>query len=468
MARKSGKGVTATANRIVSMCIASREPDVVEAVTRIKNMSLASIRWGKEERTCLEGYTGGGGNAVGFARELVSAKARQFWTSSGILGRLRAYNGCLAFSSASIVDAMSLFLANEVCIRPEDFRKVFRYVFGVSDVEFLAALRELVKNGTMVIASVCADDNAGYGPFVLLCAETGGDSVYAWHIDDPNAPQPTIYDVACMNSMMLDALLMRMFIVCDIDDNPEASGQDIEPYAALDRFYVDGTGTLDDCYPYIQELLEIGSREKLSWERTGNAANYQRAISALDKAVWRNRIHFQDDDCTADNEVVYCPPPNEELQEQLADEQDCAHACDILKQNMDLLRKGCKSGKTVHSEIIRFVLDEIPKIFTFKTMYDIFAECDMEPEVIRRNVYALCKDGTIVKVRRGMYCSKSYADAYFLKYVKNNTVDNDTFWNDILKTQFNKLEKQLSILCRELEKFGSNSETVPDSEENDE
>ncbi|MBQ9394122.1 MAG: hypothetical protein IJU23_01220 [Proteobacteria bacterium] len=467
MSRIAGKGIVATANKIVSLCIESRNPDVVAAVTRVSALRLASIRWSQEERLFLEGHFGDGGNAVGFAREIASVKARRFWTSCGMLGRLRALNRCPAFIHASIVDAMALFIANEDCIRTEGLRKVFRFLFGIGDVEFFAALRELVKNGLISLTSVRPNDDMGIGPFVVVFTETGGEN---WHARWGQSGQKlTWYDLCATDTMTLETALMHSLIECDIDDNPMASGLEIAPYAALDRFYNDGVGTLDDCYSYVCELLEIGSRESCDWSFSHDDAKYCRYVTAIQKAIRRNRNLFHCQSRAEDMGFVYCPPVPDYLQDnQYASEQDCTNAREILKSNIETLRKGMKSGRTVHAEIIRFALDEIPKIFSLKAMYDIFADCDMEPEVIRRNVYALCREGSVIKVGRGLFCSKSYADSHFTKYIKNNAKDNGEFLSEILNEQIQKLEKGLSILFREFEKLNLNPETSIDSEDNEE
>ena len=448
-----------TAQRLVTLCLRGRAPATAAFVTRDRAMRPASLEWRREERFFLAERLGAPGDAEGFMRELRSEKARRFWACDGMPGRLRALCGCTAFQSASVVDAVALFLAVEECIRPAALRKVFRYVFGVGDAEFYAAVRELVRGGNAMIASVRPDDEMGVGPFVLLPAESGRECWFARHGDDGTL---FWYDLYATDAACVEALLMRLFLECadDLDDNPCANGAQIQAYAALGAFYHGESGTIDGCYPYVRELLEIGSRETCDLRLPTDDARYMRNARALEKEMTKNRAQILNDTPTQPPQNVYIPPQRQVVLDMLgATKDDCDRAHEVLCDDIDSLRRDAKSGKTIHAEILRHVLEEIPKVFPLKSLYRIFEGCDiegcdMEPEEIRRNVRELCAAGAIVMAGRGIYCSIACADQNFIKYPKYENKSEADLLNEVLKEQIEKLEQAVGLLDREVGKIG--------------
>ena len=475
--RKDDKYTTAKykkegAKKLVNLCVESMSPNVIADVTsRPRPVDQISVCWNLEEDRAIV-YKNSGNmdseigrefQADGDIHDVMSEKGRKFWTSAGLLGRIRGWMAVPAFASGSIVDRMGLFMTSEVTISFIDLRKVFRYIFGVNDAELYASLKELIKQRVISIASAHDEDNFIAGPFILQADGCGLESLM--NRCDPgwngHFGHGTWYPLLMMPELRIDGLLMRMFLYCldDLDNHWNAKPDEIVPFKALYDYFVEKTGDYHTCEDYIRELMQIQTRE-LKFEEYQLTDGDKRADKlmfgmVLDETIEREekRILAAAEMCNQPEKYIYVSfdRDNALVCNETADDADIRQAVSLLNDKMNALKKDSKTSKVVNAEKILFVIEEIPKVFSLKTLYEIFKIFDTDEEVVRRDVRALCRKNLIVSAGRGLYCSKKYADSHFNRIGNVSDVYKDEpLGNNLMNGLLKRLDGAIDLLNKEL------------------
>ncbi|MBO4351082.1 MAG: hypothetical protein J6A01_09085 [Proteobacteria bacterium] len=474
MTQKMMKG----ANRLVELCIQSMSPNVVADVTARARILPESIDWTFCDNWFI-GYREEGldklTNAVkrpddwGVGCEIESEYGRRFWTHEGMLGRLRGLSACQAFAQGSLVDRLELFIISEVNIAFLDFRKVFQYIYGVNDIELYSALKELIRRADIAIASVHNCDEYAVGPFTLHAAACSKEACMGCYLDESGKPlaRGTWYDVMSMKALQLDGLLMHMFAGC-LDNLRDDRECQIVPFNVLKQCYEVKNGPLDNCCGYLHELMMIKTRNIIADDYDVTQGEFEkrlRFVQSLDNSMHLHirRIQKAAHSGSDPDEYMYImnTPNIIPVCDETADESDIEKAIQLLEKNMDSLRRDKKTGKVINAEKVRFVFNEIPKVFSLKSLYEIFERFDTEAEVVRRDVRSLCKKGQIIAIERGMYCSKEYADDHFVR-IGRNPSEEETILESCVNTAMKNLATAMDLLSKSLSNLTGNNECMTD------
>ena len=463
----------ACAQKLVDLCLESMSPNVIASVTcRPRLLNHVSVRWSLDDHLYIGQMEQPGdkqktSNNWNIFNELDTEIGKKFRTSEGLLGRLSGLLSCPGFSNGSLVEQMGLFLASEVNIYFEDFRKVYRYIFGVSDVELYAAIKELMRQNLVMIVSVRNQDSHAVGPFILQIVSACKASLTATcDIEWANAQgMGTYYHPMKLKLLQVDGLLMRMFLYCvnELDQDLYPKIEDIEPYCELKSFFENKPGSHDRSYHYLRELMQIRTRELNPadeirddsgdeyWERY-----YLRMV--LDEFIEKNQKKILDAIHQTSHSDMYqysaFDRQNNKYFEETAELSDIEEGIKLLKLHQDELRRDEKTGKIINAEKIMFILNKIEKIFSLKSLYEIFNYFDTDEEVVRRDVRSLCKKGEIVSAGRGLYCSKQYAEMHFSKIGRHpDDSVNETLEENVFNALVDQLNHAIDIVDKEMKRF---------------
>ena len=466
----SSKYKKQAAQKLIELCLESMAPNVIADVTcKPRPADYLSLNWDIDDKRYIGYYDFKQPDSMvkipkdwDERKEFKSNYIKRFWTSNGLIGRIRGLLSCPAFKNGSIVDRMALFITSEVNICFVDFRRVFRYIFGVRDAELYAALKELIKLQVVTIASMRDDDKLVTGPFILQAISCGMESLRCdinpeWQKRDGHG---TWYELLLMRLISIDNLLMRMFMYCvdDLDDSWHIKIDHIKPFHALDQYYNRQKGSVLNILPYLCELMNIQTRDMdmahFVVDTGDEYAEYLMRMYVLDEAIRHNAKKILDAISRINHpgSFQYVTFNQEDMKdcEETADESDIQQAIRILKDEEQSIPKDPKTGKVINAEKMRYILEKIPQIFSLKSLYQIFIEFDTDEEVVRREVRALCKSHRIVSPGRGLYCSIQYAEDHFGKVGVSNQVDpTETLGDSIQKSLMDRLEDALNILNKE-------------------
>ena len=451
-----------SAKKIMELCFASMAPNVIADVTsRPRINDWLSVQWDLDQALFIGNRESGDENADAWdiRHELASETGRKFWTAAGMLGRIRGLISSDLFRKGSLVDKMYLFMVSEVSIKFTDFRTIFRHIFGVNDAELFASVRELAKQNAITIISMRKNDEMAVGPFIIQSAVCGMES-FAMMFDCNWVNQTrgcTVYPVHSLTLLQLDGLIMHMFMYCNMDTELQCTPDDIRAFHVLDEYYHAGIGSLDACYPYLCELMRVETRDIIKDDLCLPKDREYEEKCALVEAIYHLQQRYKkklietakQSTQPAAYQYLCCP-----IEKENADQSDIDRAITLLKTEMDSLRKDPKTGKVINTEKICRILNTIPKIFSLKSMYEIFKQFDMDQEVVRRDVRALCKKGIIVSVGRGLYCSRQYADEHLGKVgTMSDSSDDDTVQDQLISTLMNKLDGEFKRLQKVINKL---------------
>lgn len=356
--------------------------------------------------------------------ELDSTVGQLYRTHQGLLGRLNGLMNCEAFAEASLLEKMKLFMVSEWRIRFEDYRKYFRYLFGVSDRELYACLKALYQEKNICIISARQEDERGLGPFVLQYGPTCREALMLYQ--DPTWVKNNIkgswFGRFADHDIEVDGMLARLFMYCAEEiDAPDTLVDDTDPCRTLTEYLFDAAG-LDAAYPYIKELMQIQTRDLdiSNLEQTISEEEMELFIQAWEDVTQENIDHIRQQEARLEDDDEYeydfYDYKTNSWPTETATAEDIQRAIELLRENMDSIRKGKTTGKPVNAERILFVLNEIPRIFSLKSLYEIFDAFDTLPDVVRRDIRACANAHLIITVKRGLYCSKAYAEKYARKW----------------------------------------------------
>ena len=383
--------------------------------------------------------------------ELSSNIGRRFRTNASVLGRIRNLETCEIFQKASILNKLILFLNTEDKLYFNDLRRLMRYIYGITDSELYVLLYQLYLNSKICIISNNDDNGKPIAPFIIQSANTNLD-VQSFQLQNMSAcadylsnimngaPKTQSFDLfyynivnnnstitgnntrfSC-NDPNCDLIFVRMFnSVEDSLDAPDASDEDIPQHAALKKYFLqNGIEPLDNCYPYLMELLTIKTGTDVSlFPSQTNSDELARIVLMYKKYRSDHRSQIERAKDTTNNEFDcyydFSKPDSFDEPYETATDDDIRHAIELVNANQDILRKDRKTGKVINAEKIIFIMNEIPEIYSLKSLYKIFEAFDTEPEVVRRDIKKLEEKKQIIKVKRGLYCSVDYAETHAKK-----------------------------------------------------
>ncbi len=380
--------------------------------------------------------------------ELSSKAGRLLRTPASIIGRIGNLYKCRAFYASSITEMMQLILVTEQKLYFRDFRILMRYVFGMTDWQLYILLMQLYRDSEICIVSNSDEHGKPIGPFIIQSQYTNPDMIKyhlkciqdAWDTrDEPISKDALLFDPEIDPDLRndlhsgniwfwidafiaVDELLARMFASIDDDlDEDAASMPDVRQFNALNQYFDSEENlSIDDCYPYLLELLNIKSRddvvltpEHMDTHKLDAFVNAYKQYKK-DNAEMIENVISKYKNCT-DYIYDFSDPKTFEDPTETATEDDVRDAIELLNANQDSLRKDRKTGKVINAEKIIYILSEIPEIFSLKSLYKVFEAFDTDPEVVRRDVRKLEKDKKIVMARRGLYCSVDYAESHAKK-----------------------------------------------------
>ncbi len=380
--------------------------------------------------------------------ELSSKLGKQLRTSASIIGRIGNLYKCRAFYTSSITDMLQLILNTEQKMTFGDFRKLLRYVFGITDWQLYILLVHLYRDSEICIVSNSDAHGKPIGPFIIQSRYTNIDMMGyqircmqdLWVTKDEPIPKGApLFDPETdpdarnelhsgniwfwIDSYIApDELMARMFASIDDElDEDSACIAEIRQFQALNNYFNDEVdNSVDACYPYLLELFNIKSGDDVQLTQEHMDAEKLDEFVKIYKQYKKDNVGKIEDiiekykNCT-DYSYDFADAKTFEEPTETATDDDVRNAIELLNANQGALRKDRKTGKVINAEKIIYILNEIPEIFSLKSLYKIFEAFDTEPEVVRRDVRKLEKDKKIVMARRGLYCSVDYAESHAKK-----------------------------------------------------
>ena len=456
--QSSSKPESSTIKKLFEYHLKSLSLPVVELVTENSCMSWISAIWNSIWGVKMVGFKAPDPSFVDkngnlkapwtIENELSSKLGKLLRTPASIIGRITNLYKCSAFYTSSLIEILQIIMVTEQKLYFEDLRRLLRYVFGITDMDLYILLGHLYRECEICVVANGDERGNPVGPFIIQSMYTNPDTTL-YHLKmmqesfenrdeaiskdeplfEPEIDPDTRTDMHKGNTwfwydsfIAIDELLVRMFASIDDElDDVNALTKDIPQYNALERYFnSDDNPPIDECYPYLLELLNIKSGDDVTLSPNPiKADRIDEIVKSYKQYKKGNADKIKDivdknENCT-DYFYDFSDPKTFEEPTETATEDDIREAIELLNANQDTLRKDRKTGKVINAEKIVYILNEISQIFSLKSLYKVFEAFDTDPEVVRRDIRKLENDKRIVMAKRGLYCSVEYADLHAKK-----------------------------------------------------